>query len=221
MAFNSVNSQDYTTAAAAVNQNTDEIFDINRRTGPDYTAQAKTVIRNRANERNAIRKVTAGKKEAEQMGSARFEVDEIQRKSDKKIADIKRGGQRMAGFLGAVSTLNTAYATKRFNDEDKAERAEALRRQDARDAKWEALQQESIAAQSKPRPLSPELQKLYDELGITPPGGNTLPVAAQLLQERRTIHLFHKLLQRYCQLKQKSPVRARLSPSLSVLLKAP
>ena len=175
MAFNSVNSQDYTTAAAAVNQNTDEIFDINRRTGPDYTAQAKTVIRNRANERNAIRKVTAGKKEAEQMGSAQFEVDEIQRKSDKKIADIKRGGQRMAGFLGAVSTLNTAYATKRFNDEDKAERAEALRRQDARDAKWEKLQRESIEAQNKPRPLSPELQKLYDELNIKPPGGNTLP----------------------------------------------
>ena len=175
MQFNSVGSNDYTTAANAVMKNVDSIFDINRATGADYTKQAQTVIESRSRERQAVNKVKADNKLAKLMGKDQHKMTKIELDSDKAVKAAKRPAQRMAGFLGAVSTLNTAYATKRFNDEDKAERAEALRRQDARDAKWEKLQRESIEAQNKPRPLSPELQKLYDELNIKPPGGNTLP----------------------------------------------
>ena len=90
MQFNSVGSNDYTTAAAAVNKNVDAIFKINRQTAPDFTEQAKTVIEQRSLERQAVNKVTKDNEFANLMGKDAHKLKKIELKTEKAVKDIKR-----------------------------------------------------------------------------------------------------------------------------------
>ena len=195
MQFNSVTSQDYTEGARAVNKNVAKIFDLNRETSPDFTAQAKQVIASRANERNAIRKVTADKKEAKQMGKAQFEVDKIAIKRDKDIAAAKRPAQRMAGITAALGSLTEAYGygvERRERKEFEAKQEERAKRTDERlleslknggSDKFDPTKYGLAPTQptSKDDPVESTVTSETIGSGATPPkvvGGNTQPVSS-------------------------------------------
>ena len=165
MQFNSVGSNDYTTAAAAVNKNVDAIFKINRQTAPDFTEQAKTVIEQRSLQRQAVNKATKDNEYANLMGKDAHKLKKLELKTEKAVKDIKRPAKRMAGITAALGSMTEAYGYGVERKERQAANQKREEREAKRDAQWEQMI-------NKPdTPFKPEDYGLGPK--PTPPGGST------------------------------------------------
>ena len=139
MQFNSVTNTDYTEGARAVVKNMDAIFNINRETSPDLTAQAQQVIESRSLERQTANKAIKDVKLQRDYTKAQSKVDKIKIKTEKEVSDIKRPAKRMAGITAALGSLTEAYGygvERRERQEANAKREE---REAQRDAQWEQM----------------------------------------------------------------------------------
>ena len=159
MQFNSVTSQDYTEGARAVVKNMDAIFNINRETSPDITAQAQQVIESRSLERQTANKAIKDVKLQREYSKAQNKVEKIKIKTEKDVADIKRPAKRMAGITAALGSLTEAYGY----GVERRERQEANKRREERDRKND----ERWAEMSKPRPTFEDVKGDYN-LGDMP-----------------------------------------------------
>lgn len=196
MQFNSVTNTDYTEGARAVVKNMDAIFNINRETSPDYQAQAQQVIESRSLERQTAEKAIQDVKLQREYSKADKKVKEIEIKTKKDVADIKRPAKRMAGITAALGSLTEAYGY----GVERRERQEANRKREEREARRDAQWEQMINKPDTPfkpedygigpKPTAPDSSKtespstLSSETvgsGATPPkvvGGNTQPVSS-------------------------------------------
>ena len=128
MRFNSVKGGDFTSGAKAVTRNFDAFLDTSVKSAPDFTKISLAAQKGRSVERQAAKKAAGGVKLADIRADSKEKIYDIAYKSDKKVADIKRPAQRMAGIVGGLGALSGAYVmSKNAKEEREAdERMEAL-----------------------------------------------------------------------------------------------
>ena len=150
MRFNSVKSSDYSTSAKAVTRNMDAIFDASIKSRPDFTKISTAAQKGRSAERQAVAKAEGTVDLAGIKADALNDRNKILYDADKKVADIKKPAQRMAGVVGGLGALSSFAIMAKNNKEDDeaAERMEAL---------YAARTKEMSAAinASKPEPYKP------------------------------------------------------------------
>ena len=150
MRFNSVKGGDFTSSAKAVTRNFDAFLDTSVKTATDFTKISLAAQKGRSVERQATKKAAGGVDLANIRADSKEKIYDIAYKSDKKVADIKRPAQRMAGIVGGLGALS-GYAIMAKNANEEREADERM------DALYSQRTKEMTAAieASKPEPFVP------------------------------------------------------------------
>ena len=170
MRFNSVKSSDYSTSAKAVTRNMDAIFDASIKSRPDFTKISTAAQKGRSAERQAVAKAEGTVDLASIKADALNDRNKILYDADKKIADIKKPAQRMAGVVGGLGALSSYAIMAKNNKEDD----EAAERMETLYAARTKKMTDAIKA-SAPEPLKPGSFEgtPYTPLPSAPPSSGT------------------------------------------------
>jgi len=151
MDFRSVKGGDFTSAAKAVNRNSDLMFDSSIKTGVDFTKISNAAIKGRSAERKAARKKEGMIDIANAKAEGLDNVSKILDDGAKKAEAIKRPAQRMAGLVGGLGVLSQGFMLYKGSQADKAADAKRDARYDQQEKNFQAL----IAAQQNRAPFVP------------------------------------------------------------------
>lgn len=145
-------ASNYGAIGKAWSQEAVAISAANMNASPDYGKIAQEAIKGRSKERVAATEAKSAVHRAGMKGLALAKQYEIKADSDKKIAEIKKPAQRMAGLVSAAGTLASAYVMKQGNDRAKKRHEEYMDELQANRAKIEE-------AMSRPREKPPATEK--------------------------------------------------------------
>ena len=167
MQFNSVKRGNFSGLARSVNRATDSIFDSARSTSVDHTAIAKESIKGRSMERRAA--MEAEGKVSRAGLEAVSKTRQYKDTADMLVDEGKNKGKkaRMAGAVGALGSLATGVATRKYLDRQDEREAE-------RDKERLAWRERVLTAMSRPGEKPPKME--YPDLtdpDVKPPSVDT------------------------------------------------
>ena len=167
MQFNSVKRGNFSGLARSVNRATDQVFESARSTSVDHTAIAKESIKGRSMERRAAMKAEG--KVARAGLEAVSKTKQYKDTADMLIDVGKEKGkkERMAGVVGALGSLATGVATRKYLDRQDEREAE-------RDKERLAWRERVLKAMSRPGEKPPKME--YPDLidpDVKPPSVDT------------------------------------------------
>jgi len=173
--FGNVRGGNYGAVGQQINKQNLTLNQINMESSPDYGKIAEESIKGRSRERRAAIEAEAQVHRVGLDAMGTKKVYEIDAKTEKAVADIKRPAKRFAGIVGAAGEIAGAAVLKKFNDEAKE-----------REKKWEERFEERMRlteqALSRPYPKPPAIEKPpmrdpvnFETPGSTPQSGKTQP----------------------------------------------
>ena len=172
--------QDYSQSARNTSRATDQIFKAAVDSTPDFVGLANTARQGRGLVQRAMddAKGYATRQGLKSVGKVQNTKNEAE--SAKKIADIKRPAQRMAGIVAGLSTLSTAAVLHADNKRAKQERLEDRR---LRQEHWDAVDAKHDALQAKQTAWLEKMQEQMEQLNngtSSPKEPETDPAAASV-----------------------------------------
>ncbi len=115
---------DYSTSARAVVNNMNAVFKASRDYSFNTTAVSNAAIQARAKKRNAVTNAKALGEKTKDAVDTSLALNKRQAKTKEQVSDILRPSKRMAGVVGGLGLMSSAYMTKKMNDADRVERLE-------------------------------------------------------------------------------------------------
>ena len=151
MQFNSVKRGNFSGLARSVNRTTDQVFEAARSTSVDHTAIAKESIKGRSMERRAA--MQAEGKVARAGLEAISKTKQYKDTADMLVDVGKEKGkkERMAGVVGALGSLATGVATRKYLDRQEEREAE-------RDKERLAWRERVLETMSRPGEKPPKME---------------------------------------------------------------
>ena len=143
--FGNVRGGNYGSVGQQINKQNQVLNQLNMELSPDYGKIAEESIKGRSRERRAAIAAEAQVNRVGLDAMAAKKVYEIDAKTEKEVADIKRPAKRFAGIVGAAGTLTGAAVLKKFSDEQQA-------RDDERDKRYEEHLSRIEEAYNRERP---------------------------------------------------------------------